>query len=323
MSFSEKELNQHCKIILKQRKIRNKIIVLCEGIIPKEQGRPSPQSYGRMDTLPDSNFYKACIPSNWRDSRPEFFNCGDCNNVVNTYFTLAKMIEHDTENQYFRPKKIFVIVDLDIQIRSIPNYRFANTQEIFCDLYDKIKINEVNVNAEEPHEILVTGLIHKEAYFLVPSLQSLFDKYFIQPFYKDSRLLLEDIYLEMSHDLCSDADLKANFAIACSRINHCTGLDFSEIDKLKDSWINEFQNAIDQNRKHELIFSLLTTRKAKEYWQQIQPSSEWSRDFAAYRDQLSLAIARDFYAKQTDDEAAAKYHIPYFFKMLRKFACDR
>jgi hypothetical protein len=311
MSFSEKELKQHCEIILKQRKILNKIIVLCEGIIPKEQGRLSPQSYGRMDTLPDSNFYKACIPSDWRNSRPEFFNCGDCNSVISTYFTLWEMIEDDTDNQYFHPKKI----------RPIYNYRFSNTQEIFCSLYDKIKINEANAdNDQEPHEILVTGLIHKEAYFLVPALQSIFDGYSIQPFYKESKLLLEDIYLEMSQDLCSDADLKANFAIACSRINHCYGLDFSGIDKLRDSWIGEFQNTTDENRKHELIFSLLTTRKAKEYWHQVQPSDEWSRDVSVYREQLSLEIAREFYAKQTDDEAAAKYHIPYFFKMLRKFA---
>lgn len=321
MSFSEKELKQHCETILKQRKIRNKIIVLCEGIIPKEQGRPSPQSYGRMDTLPDSNFYKACIPSDWRNSRPEFFNCGDCNNVANTYLTLLEMLEEDIDNQYFHPKKIFAIVDLDIQIRPIYNYRFSNTQEIFCNLYDKIKINEANAdNDQEPHKILVTGLIHKEAYFLVPALQSIFDEYSIQPFYKDSKLLLEDIYIAMSQDLCLDTDLKANFVIACSRIKHCSGLDFSEINKLKDSWIDEFHNAMDENRKHELVFSLLTTRKAKEYWHQVQPSDEWSRDVSVYRDQLSLAIAREFYAKQTDNEAAAKYHIPYFFKMLRKFA---
>ncbi len=39
-----------------------------------------------------------------------------------------------------------------------------------------------------------------------------------------------------------------------------------------------------------------------------------------HREQLELEIASKFYAKQTDDDAAAKYHIPYFFKMLRKFA---
>jgi hypothetical protein len=163
-------------------------------------------------------------------------------------------------------------------------------------------------------------LIHKEAYFLVPGLQSIFDGYSIQPFYKDSELLLEDVYMAMSRDLSSDADVITNFEIICSRIKHCSGLDFSEINMLKDCWINEFQNAIDENRKHELIFSLLTIRKAKEYWHQVQPSDEWSRDAAVYREQLSLAIARDFYSKQTDDEAAVKYHLPYFFKMLRKYA---
>jgi hypothetical protein len=129
MSFSEEQLKQHCEIILKQRKILDKIIVLCEGTIPKEKGRLSPQSYGKMDSLPDSNFYKACIPNDWRNSRPEFFNCGDCNDVVNTYFTLLEIIDKDIDNQYFHPKKIFAIVDLDIQIRPINNYRFTDTQK--------------------------------------------------------------------------------------------------------------------------------------------------------------------------------------------------
>ena len=318
MSFSEKELEQHCEIILRQRKILDKIVVLCEGVIPKEQGSLSPQSYGKMDGLPDSNFYKACIPNDWRSSRPEFFNCGDCNDVVKTYFTLLEIIDKDTENLYFHPKKIFVIVDLDIQIRPINNYRFTDTQQIFCSLYEKSKINEVN--AAETHEILITGLIHKEAYFILPELQSIFDEYLIKPSYQSKKLDLENIYHSMSYDLSEDADLKANFAIACSRIKHCTGLDFSEIDKLKSSWITQFREAEDVARKHELILNLLTIRKAKDYWHQIQPSSDWSRDDSVYRDQISLAIARDFYAKQTDDEAAAKYHIPYFFKMLRKFA---
>ena len=173
MSFSEKELKQHCEIILKQRKILDRIIVLCEGVIPKEQGRLSPQSYGKMDSLPDSNFYKACVPHDWRNSRPEFFNCGDCNDVVNTYFTLLEIIDKDIDNQYFHPKKIFAIVDLDIQIRPINNYRFTDTQKLFCSLYEKSKINKVN--ALGIHEILITGLIHKEAYFILPELQPKFD----------------------------------------------------------------------------------------------------------------------------------------------------
>lgn len=318
MSFNEKELKQHCETILKQRKIRNKIIVLCEGIIPKEQGRLSPQSYGRMNELPDSNFYKACIPSYWSQSRPEFFNCGDCNNVVNTYSKLLEMLDEDTDNLYFHPKKIFAIVDLDIQIRPIDNYRFADTQQIFCSLYKQSKIN-LDID-DEIHEIFITGLIHKEAYFIMPELQTLFDEYLIQPLYQNKKLLLDDIYIAMSTDLSKDADLQNNLAIACSRIDHCIGLDLSEIKNLQSSWITQFQAAQNETRKHELILNLLTIRKAKEYWHQVQPNSEWSRDIAVYRDQLSLAIARDFYAKQIDDESAAKYHIPYFFKMLRKFA---
>ena len=328
MSFSEEELKQHCEIILNNRQILNKIIVLCEGTIPKEQGIRSPQSYRKMEQMPDANFYKACTPSSWITNSPVFFTCGNCTNVINTYVTLQKMINKDTKKMtdrevkqlsYYHPKKIFTFIDLDNQIRPIDNYRFKNTQEIFCELYDKGKINIDN--NEETHEIFVTGLIYKEAYFFVPALQELFDRYSPQPFYKDNKITLEDIYISMSTDLDIDSNLKANFETACSRISHCVDLVFDDIDKLKNSWLNLFQTTTDQDRKHELIFSLLTVKKIKkDYWEQIHPEGKRSGDSPKYREQMSLAIARDFYAKQTDDEAAAKYHIPYFFKMLRKFA---
>ena len=318
MSLSKKELEQHCKFILSNSRVSNKIIILCEGDVYKEDGKLSPLYYKKMENFPDANFYSACIPKPWRSLRPCFFNCGDRNDVLDTYFTLLEIIKEDIDNLYNHPKKIFALVDLDIQVKKIENYHFADTHQIFCNLYQNGKINDINLELD--HEIWITGLIHKEAYFLIPALQSLFDEQFDPPFYKGNRLLLDDIYFSMSHDLLRDSDLKNSFDIACSRISHCNGLNFSDIDKLRDSWINEFQNTTDEERKHELVFSLLTIRKAKEYWHQIKPNDEWDGDPSLYKNQLLLAIARDFYAKQTDDEAAAKYHIPYFFKMLRKFA---
>lgn len=323
MSLSKEELEQHCKFILSDSRVRNKIVILCEGDVYKENGKLSPLYYKKMENFPDANFYSACVPKPWSNLRPCFFNCGDRNDVLDTYFTLREMIKEDTNNQYNyleynHPKKIFALVDLDIQIKKINNYHFTDTQQIFSNLYQSGKIN--TLNSELDHEIWTTGLIHKEAYFLIPVLQSLFDEQINPPFYKNSQLLLDNIYISMSHDISSDSDLKNSFEIACSRICHCNGLNFSDADKLRDSWINEFQNTTDEERKHELVFSLLTIRKAKEYWHQIKPSDELDIDVSLYRNQLLLAIARNFYAKQTDDEAAAKYHIPYFFKMLRKFA---
>lgn len=315
MSFSEEELNLHCETILTQRKILNKIIILCEGVIPKEQGTLSPQSYSQMERLPDANFYKNCIPSSWRESLPVFFNCGDRYDVLSTYFSLLEMIKEDINNNlYFHPRDIFAIVDLDLQNQTISNYHFADIHLIHGSLYEKAKINEANFNQ---HQIWVTGLIHKEAYFLVPELQLLFDKHPIKPLSQDNNLLLESIYLLMCNDLTNDEDLKNNFEVACSRINHCIGLDFNTIDKLRDSWEAQFKSFQDSERKQELVFGLLTIRKAKDYWNQIEPSEKFS-DGSKFRDQLSLAIAKEFYAKHTEDSVAIKYHIPYFLKMLRQ-----
>ena len=324
MSFNKQELENYCKYILKAERIRNRLLVLCEGKKQKEQTRmsKSPQSYQEENTTPDSSFYKRCIPDSWFTFNliPEFFNCGNCDDVIKTYFTLSEILDQDIDKQYVHPKKIFAIVDLDNQIRKINNYQFKTTEDIFFNLYEMTKINTVNV--ESNHTIWVTGLVHKEAYFLVPELQSFFDKYHIQFFYKGSKLSLEEIYLAMSLEMDQDKNLTANLEVVRPRIKHCIGLDFDDVEQLKNNWITQFQNATDEQRKRELILSLLTVINIKEqYWKNIKPE----RGLNAYqhKEQLALNIARDFYAKQTDDEAAAKYHIPYFFKILRKFACDR
>lgn len=44
MSLSPEQLKQHCKKIIGDRRIKNKIVVLCEGKIPEMPGRPSPQA---------------------------------------------------------------------------------------------------------------------------------------------------------------------------------------------------------------------------------------------------------------------------------------
>lgn len=324
MSFNKQELENYCKYILKAEQIRNRLLVLCEGKKQKEQTRmsKSPQSYQEKNATPDSSFYKKCIPDSWFTFNliPEFFNCGNCDDVIKTYFTLSEILDQDIDKQYVHPKKIFAIVDLDNQIRKINNYQFKTTEDIFFNLYEMTKINTVNV--ESNHTIWVTGLVHKEAYFLVPELQSFFDKYHIQFFYKGSKLSLEEIYLAMSLEMDQDKNLTANLEVVRPRIKHCIGLDFDDVEQLKNNWITQFQNATDEQRKRELILSLLTVINIKEqYWKNIKPE----RGLNAYqhKEQLALNIARDFYAKQTDDEAAAKYHIPYFFKILRKFACDR
>lgn len=312
MSLNPEQLRQHCEEILTSRRIRNKLVVLCEGNIPHLQGRPSPQAYGKMESMPDANFYKACVPSWWKQFLPQFFNCGDRDDVLNTYFSLLELHKTDSIDSYLEPTKLFAIVDLDLQLKSISDYRFYDTESIFSHLYEKAKVNEDNASQ---HRIWVTGLIHKEAYFLLPKLQEIFDVFPTQPSYKDSNLMLEDLYFNIADETVNDKDLQKNFQRVCNRICYCTELDCTEIVKLKDSWISQFRSSDDIPKKEELVFALLTIRKAKNYWNQIQPSSEWTRPVHIFKDQLILQIAR-FYAEQND---TAKYHIPSFFKNLYQF----
>ncbi|MEG3841943.1 hypothetical protein [Microcoleus sp. herbarium14] len=316
MSLSPKELQEHCEIILKSREIKNKIVVLCEGKIPEIQGRKSPQSYKAMKYTHDSSFYMACIPTWWRQKRPEFFNCGDRKDVLDTYFTLLTLHEQDTTNSYLDPDRLFAMIDLDLQLQEIDNYSFPDTEAIFCNLYEKSQVKAQNA---AQHRIWITGLIHKEAYFITPELQSIFDDYPNSPMYQDNPIQLNSIYMDMADKISSDPDLKNNLNIrrALDRINHCSGLDCTQLDldKFQDSWKHQFQNTTDAAQKHELILALLTIKKAKNYWKHIKPPGDWSGDEQNFREQLLSEIGR-FYAQQSSD---VKCHIPFFFKTLHEF----
>ena len=324
MSFNPEErpeeLQEHCERILKSREIKNKIVVLCEGDIHM-QGIKSPQSYKKREQMPDANFYKACVPRWWREKRPQFFNCGDRASVIHTYLKLLKLHQQDTDNSYLKPDRLFAMIDLDLHLQKIneKDYRFRDTEAIFCDLYEKSEVRSQNAAL---HRIWITGLIHKEAYFITPELQSIFDYYPHPPMYQDNPVELNSIYMDMADQVSSDPDLKNNLNIqrALARINHC--LNCADLNKLQDSWKNEFQNTSDETRKHQLIRALLTIKKVKnkkhpehDYWEKIMSPADWSGDEAVFREQLSLEIGR-FYSQQSSD---VKSHIPFFFKTLYEF----
>lgn len=313
MGLKPEELQQHCLQILKQRRIKNKIVVLCEGERDKKtQGIPSPSSYSKMEQLPDANFYNACVPNTWKQYRPQFFTCGDRKDVIDSYFNLLELHNRDINNSYLSPTKLFAIVDLDNQIQNITNeydYQFSDTEEIFTHLYEKGKVNKKNI---KEHRIWVTGLIHKEAYFVTPELQSVFDTFLNTPTYESNKLSLEKIYLKMADDIIDDADLENNLAKISNRIDYCTELDCSEINKLCNSWKSEFKACKSELQKNELTYSLLTFKKAKYYWKQIQPPADTNISPERFREQLSLEIAK-FYSENTINP---KYHISFLFNYL-------
>jgi hypothetical protein len=205
------------------------------------------------------------------------------------------------------------MIDLDLQLQTIDNYIFTDTEAIFRNLYEKSEVKEQNA---AQHRIWITGLIHKEAYFLTPELQPIFDNCCNEPIYQGNSAVLANIYLDMADAICSDLDLQNNLQRAFDRISYCSGLDCTEVQAFQASWKERFQNAVDETHKNQSIAVLLTIKKAKDYWHQIKPFGDFSREDWVFREQLSLEIGR-FYSEQSSD---VKSHIPFFFKTLYKFA---
>jgi hypothetical protein len=55
------DIDLHCLNIIKSSRIRGRIVVLCEGDLPQENGRLSPQLYRQNEQLQDAYFYRACV----------------------------------------------------------------------------------------------------------------------------------------------------------------------------------------------------------------------------------------------------------------------
>ncbi|MBD2133117.1 hypothetical protein H6F47_11915 [Sphaerospermopsis sp. FACHB-1094] len=313
MSLNETELKEHCLNIIKSARIRNRIVILCEGVISQVQGRRSPQLYKQMEQMPDANFYNACVPTWWKEYRPQFFNCGDRNDVLNTYFKILDLHNADSSQSFLNPDLLFAIVDLDVQFAEIEeDYSFKNTEDIFYSLYQQGNINESNT---DHHRIWVTGLIHKEAYFLSPGIQEVFDNHYVSyPLYKENLVNLENIYLDMVNDMTDDKDLQIHWSRVIQRISYLPNLDGVEIDKFQYSWNQEYCNYQSSDDKNKLINALLMLVKSKEYWKQILPDNNWPHSEHKFREQLSLEIGK-FYSKL---DGSVENHIPCFFKTLYK-----
>jgi hypothetical protein len=309
--LTESELEQHCRYILAQRRIKNKIVILCEGVRANRDERLSPQIYSRMEELPDANFYKACIPRYWTQRLPQFFNCGDRQDTLNTYFKLLEIQALEPDSSYLSPNLLYALVDVDLCPAKIQDYNFSDTEDIFHDLYDELC---VRVDRLPNHHIWVTGFKHKEAYFLNPDLQQFFDEYTHPIAYQDRKLELDNIYQDTIDNLNKDKDLKNNLVIGSKRIQHCQDLALNNIEELVQSF--QLQWKIVKPCQSQIVFALLAISNSKSYWKQVvQSNLESSISDNKFREALSLQIAREFYANQNAEECS-HYHLPCFFQYL-------
>ncbi len=319
MSLTPEKRETFCRKILNHRRIKGCIVVLCEGNIRYIEIH-TPQQMRKLENLPDANFWRATVPGWWRNKKPVFIPSGDKHSVLLTYQKLKQLHEQDEHNSYLSPGKLFALVDLDLQPGNLAEIssRYADTEELYHQMYNNSHVNK-DITCEE--HILLTGWIHKEAYFLEPDLQNLFDNSGYQLNFCGNPLQLDDIYKKMGQDLAQDTDIENNFLRAWNRIKeHLPGNPGNQ-DQLATLWTDSFSNAIgDPDEKRKLIECILTIKKAKPYWNEISVShsSYQQSDEKALRDSLLLQIA-EFYAKHCQKDSVsnqAPYHIPQWIQIL-------
>jgi hypothetical protein len=303
------DIDLHCLNIIKSPRIRGRIVVLCEGDIPKESGRKSPGSYVKNEHTPDSNFYKACLPEKWKDNLPVFINSGSRSEVIKTYKRLPVIHNLSVEDSCLSPNKIFAIIDIDLHSQSLSNksfeYPFEDTDCAFNNLYESNKVNILNANQ---HRIWFTGLIHKEAYFLVPELQYFFDeinncRYQQGCQYQNDKINLDNVYHNMVEDILTDKDLADQWVRAAARIEYCNNFNLENVENFQYSWQECWRSNIsNRNVLNELAYALLSIRKAKPYWIQVHPEdatvTESEQEFRQFREEIALKMGRQFYSRQ-------------------------
>lgn len=305
MSLTADKFNDHVRSIALSTRAKGKAVILCEGDIESVKNvGVNPSMYRRLEKMPDANFYKACLPKEARTYRtPVFYPCGSREDVIKVFFRLRSLSAE--EETYIDNNKLFAIVDLDIQKAIIKDYGFSNTEEIFFDLYNGLEINHAN---KERHAIFVTGLIHKEAYFLLHELQDLFDSYGNNVLRSGNNIDLGALYKEIIGDSPLDQDLICNFKTVLNRLSFLN-LSASNVPDLCSSVTSEYQ---DKSDFAKIIFLF---RKAKPYWESVHTDSRLSFDDERFREQLSLEIAK-FYSSENNND----FHLTAILKCIYKQA---
>jgi hypothetical protein len=312
------ELAAHCRQILGDRRIKNRVIILCEGGTD-QRGRLSPQSYRQNDRLPDCNFYQACVPTWWRNTGklvPKFINSGDRSKVISTYFGLLHLHHQNPQNSYLNPRYLFSLVDLDLQTKKLDHYPYSDLETIFHALYQNGEFR--SEAGYQNHHLLVTGLVHKEAYYLLPEISTIFEQYQIR--FNGQNLALDDLYVTIAESADTDQDLKMHFSQVRSRLNCDPYFQCQSLMKFQESWLDAFEQSLTKlpEQKRLLVHNLLMVCKAKRFWKQIHPAREDSRTSHELQDQLIPFIGR-VYAEQPVYDY---YQIPSLFKAIYTIAYE-
>ncbi|MDJ0579801.1 ornithine acetyltransferase [Crocosphaera sp.] len=322
MSEIEKTDNDFCSKILKYPRIIDSLVILCEGIRGYLDIH-SPEQIGELEYLPDANFWRQTIPYNsWDKRRPIFIPCGSRSDILRIYPKLIDLHHNNPSDSYLSPDKLFILIDLDIQCQDISNIcpYYQTTEELYHAIYEN---NTIDTNIIDQSKIIITGWIHKEAYFLEPDLQYYLQNelYSTKITYKNNPLSLDSIYQDMIQDINNNADINKNLDNVLQRIEKFLSISIPD----KNSLINECEklhqnSTITPQEKRKLIEVILKIVKAKPYWEdEIIIEDDYLPENKA-EDNVLLAIAR-FYAKSCNFSTQSNstvYHIPQWVNFLYK-----
>ncbi|MEV9642996.1 hypothetical protein [Aliarcobacter butzleri] len=277
--MTDQQILTHAINILNSARIRGKYVFLCEGDISNifDNNIHSPSSLRKLEHLPDSSFYKKCLNTNIQKYKlPSFFNCAGRTDVIKVYHKLLELVDEEESqgrSTYLDKEKLFVIIDLDLQNSKVDETLY--TEDIYLSLYDETKIIQTEIIS---HKVFVTGLIHKEAYFLLPIFQDVIENYKIQLKYGNSQICLPTIYQEILNDSYADRDLNSNLSRVLDRFSQHKLNTIDDLVSLANQKLNQ----------NELEY-LFTFRKVKPYWERI--TSEESSDDEKLREQIVAEIA--------------------------------
>lgn len=293
--------------ILKARRIRQKIVILCEG--DEAPRRPpgisrSPAFYRQLDRTPDASFYKGCVPRHWHNANtPCFFNCGGRTQVLEVRERCLALHRQSPEHSYLSPEKLFVLVDWDLQPQRLGSCSSADdTEALWRLLY-------MSDGVDGEHRVWVTRLIHKEAFFLLSDVAHVVLEHCPVPrFAGQSAFSMEAVHQAALDAIrqqgsCPDADLASHVSIARSRLQ-AMGLDVD--GDAVDAIAAVLEGA---GARDEFEHALWSVTKAKPHWERITPSpdSDWTRGDEIYRDGLALEIARAIARMQPSEHAIAGF----------------
>ncbi len=334
MSLNDDEVWNLATSIIGCRSIKNRAVILCEGKvdpIPGSSGaRKSPSSY-RQQEFDDSKFYRKCLPKYLqREYCPQFFNCGSQSSVIKVFHQLTDLHNCDPSNSYLSPEKLFALVDLDLAKQPVHHYKFSEIETIYRDVYrlHRGKLNLVG------HKIYTTGLVHKEAYFVLPELESGVFNQILEIYpklqYHGQPFDLKKIYRKLIHSIGDDRRIQANFSIVEKRLQdylsleESTDLDPIRLQKILDQkfecYINDhpLDAGMHEEGRSLLMDAVFLITKIKEAaWHQITDGDEaQTLSSSQFREQIALKIAEYF---SSHHESLKDFHI----MEILKFICEQ